>query len=352
MAATTSAHTRSIQRKSVRWLDIQESITGCLFILPAFIIIGLFGLFPIGFAVYVSLHKWRINPNRFAGLENYEKALDNLAYVIFFWVAAILLFLAVRSLIRIRKTAQERGDNPWPWLVPAFVTAVGIVYFIWFFVLLLPEVLNIAEKIKGQTRTRELFVQYLVEAWRMPAVQSALRTSLLIILAGLVLAYLIYRYVSHNTHSTTYYSSLLSVLLLIGGAIVLSWFTWSEIQRAYAEALEAGEPLEVWAQVITISAGFLLLLLSWLSWRGASRQSSTLVMILRIAAGILLVIAAWILIAELPRVVAAGDEDWWQGLKVTAYYSLGTVPFQLGISLFLAALLFQNIRGRSAYRLI
>jgi len=135
-------------------------------------------------------------------------------------------------------------------------------------------------------------------------------------------------------------------------AVVLAWFTWSEIQRAYAEALEAGEPLEVWAQVVTISAGFFLLLLSWLSWRGASRQDSTLTMILRLVAAILLAIGAWVLIAELPRVIAAGDEDWWQGLKVTAYYSIGTVPFQLGISLILAALLYQNIRGKSAYRLI
>jgi multiple sugar transport system permease protein len=58
------------------------------------------------------------------------------------------------------------------------------------------------------------------------------------------------------------------------------------------------------------------------------------------------------LIAELPRVIAAGDKDWWEGLKVTVFYSVGTVPFQLGISLVLATLLFQNIRGKSLYRLI
>ena len=91
MAATTSTSPASVPRKPVRWLDIREGITGCLFILPAFTIIGIFGLFPIGFAVYVSLHKWRITPGRFVGLDNYVKSLDNLAYVAFFWVVGIVL---------------------------------------------------------------------------------------------------------------------------------------------------------------------------------------------------------------------------------------------------------------------
>jgi ABC-type sugar transport system permease subunit len=90
-------------------LDVQESITGCLFILPAFVIIGLFGLFPIGFAVYVSMHRWRITQGRFLGLDNYVKSLDNLAYVAFFWVAAILIFLAIRNFTRMIKKAKEHG---------------------------------------------------------------------------------------------------------------------------------------------------------------------------------------------------------------------------------------------------
>jgi len=66
-----------------RWRDIRENSIGCIFVLPAFILIGVFGLFPIGFSVYVSLHKWRINPGDFNGLGNYTKALGNLAYVVF-----------------------------------------------------------------------------------------------------------------------------------------------------------------------------------------------------------------------------------------------------------------------------
>ncbi len=352
MTATTSPPANSIQRKPVRWLDIRESITGCLFILPAFTIIGLFGIFPIGFAVYVSLHKWRLKPGAFVGLDNYVKAMDNLAYVVFFWITAIVLFLAVRNLIKLNKVAKERGDNPWIWLLPAFVTAVGIAQFLRFVVLLLPEVLGIPDKIKGQERTRALFIQLLGESWRTPTVQSALWVSLLIILVGLVLTYLIHRLVSKSVHGTNYYTTLLSILILAGGALALGWFTWSEIQRAYTEAFEAGESLEIWAQIVTISAGFVLLLLSWLSWQGASKQDSSIKLVFRLFAAMMLLIGAWVLIAELPRVIAAGDEGWWEGLKVTIFYSVGTVPFQLGISLLLATLLFQKIRGKSMFRLI
>jgi multiple sugar transport system permease protein len=101
-----------------------------------------------------------------------------------------------------------------------------------------------------------------------------------------------------------------------------------------------------------MSAGFVLLILSWLVWRRAGQHDSTIGMLLRLGGAAMLLIGAWILIGELPRVIAAGDDDWWQGLKVTAYYSIGTVPFQLGISLLLATLLFQNIRGKGFFRLI
>ncbi len=122
--------------------------------------------------------------------------------------------------------------------------------------------------------------------------------------------------------------------------------------RAYAEALEEGETLVIWAQVTTISAGFLLLLLSWLLWRGASKSDSAKGMVLRLVAASMLAVGAWTLIGELPRVIDAGYEDWWDGLQVTVFYSIGTVPFQLGISLLLAVLLFQNIKGKSFFRLI
>jgi len=40
--------------------QLREYLTAYVFIAPATILIFIFGIFPVGFALYVSLHKWRI----------------------------------------------------------------------------------------------------------------------------------------------------------------------------------------------------------------------------------------------------------------------------------------------------
>ncbi len=49
---------------------------------------------------------------------------------------------------------------------------------------------------------------------------------------------------------------------------------------------------------------------------------------------------------------ALRDPDAWRALRVTATYSLISVPLQLGLGLILAYLLFQKIRGREAFRVL
>ena len=44
------------------------------------------------------------------------------------------------------------------------------------------------------------------------------------------------------------------------------------------------------------------------------------------------------------------DADFWQSLGVTIWYVIGTVPVSLAISLVVAVLLFQNIKGRGIFR--
>jgi hypothetical protein len=43
------------------WRAMRESLTGYFFIAPAVMLIALFGLFPIGYAAYMSLYEWDIN---------------------------------------------------------------------------------------------------------------------------------------------------------------------------------------------------------------------------------------------------------------------------------------------------
>lgn len=60
-----------------RWSNLQEQFTGYLFILPAVLLVALFGIFPIAYAFYMSLRRWRVVDRGFIGLANYEKALGD-----------------------------------------------------------------------------------------------------------------------------------------------------------------------------------------------------------------------------------------------------------------------------------
>ena len=50
-----------------------EAITAYLFLLPAALVLGLFGLFPLVFNAYISLFDWRIKHASFVGLANYAR---------------------------------------------------------------------------------------------------------------------------------------------------------------------------------------------------------------------------------------------------------------------------------------
>jgi multiple sugar transport system permease protein len=57
------------------------------------VIIGVFGLFPIGYAIYMSLHRWRIRRGAFVGLDHYERLLGDLGGAALFLggIAAVAL---------------------------------------------------------------------------------------------------------------------------------------------------------------------------------------------------------------------------------------------------------------------
>lgn len=84
------------QRKegSLKWLNIKEQIAGYLFVLPAFLIIFLFGLFPIGYSFYMSLFNWQVTKGKFVGSENYLKIFGDWRSLIIFLVALAIIVLS------------------------------------------------------------------------------------------------------------------------------------------------------------------------------------------------------------------------------------------------------------------
>lgn len=331
----------------------REALLAYALILPAFIIIFTFGLFPLAFSVYQSSLKG-LNKivGTYDGLGNYVKAIDNLAYVIGFWLSFIFIYLGAKAILEIRKTAKENNESIVVWAIPGVITAVAIALFIRFFFTLLPEVLSIPSKVpRGESLTREMAIDFFGEVWQLDKIQSSFWIAIFAIVIAIVASYLTIRFTPKSARNSAYFAGFLQAFLLFIGAVALTWLTWTEIQSAYLEAFGKGESLEIWAQVITISAGFVLLILSYLMWRTASDRDSTFKILLRFFAAIALAVAGWVLIAELPRIIAEGNKDWWQGLQVTVYFALFTIPLQFTFALTLATILFQNLRGTTWFRM-
>ena len=332
---------------------LRETLLAYLFLTPALIIIGAFGLFPLIFAAYEStLTGLNKIVGTYDGLNNYVKAVGNLTYVLGFWLAVISLFFAFRVVAQGLEAARTKKQNAWPWLAPGALVGVSLAAFIVFIFRFLPALLLIPNKLRGKTNTSEMFRQLVGEAWRSGPVQQAFWAFLLLLIAGLALNYLVERIQQRNVHQETFLDEFMGASFLLVFAGGLGWLTWTEVSNAYAVALAKGQGLDIWTQIITISAGFLLLASAWWLWESASARQSNVSTAFRLGAAALLMVGGWLLIGELPRAIAAGDKEWRQGLVNTVWYSLGTIPAQLGISLVLATLLFQEIKGKGFFRVV
>ncbi len=80
------------KRYSARMRRFKENITGYLFVAPAFLIISVFGLFPIGYSIYMSTFQWRVRKGDFIGIENYKKIIGD-------WTGLLLFLLGIGILI-------------------------------------------------------------------------------------------------------------------------------------------------------------------------------------------------------------------------------------------------------------
>jgi len=329
----------------------REYITGYLMISPAVILIFLFGIFPVGFALYVSMQKWRLKRGDFIGLSNYTTAIGNLAYLMVFVIGIGALLLAFFQFRKIYKELQFSPGQFWLLNLPGFfVAAFGLTFVRWT-VILLPHFLDIANKITGVEKTRELFSQLLREVFIAPDVIQA-RKIMLIFLGVSLIIILSVGFLKRNNQDIKFEFSLAIPWLAVGIGVFILNFVYHEVFNAYAAAVETGVDPGILPQMISISSGAILLFIGWQIWNRANDQTSTPLFFLRLLAAMIVMVGGWILIGELPVIVASGDKDLWVGLRATVFYSLGTVPLQLGISLMLAILLYQNLKGTQFFRMM
>ena len=90
----------------------KDHIVAWGFLTPALVILVAFGLFPIGYAFFVSLHNWRIKKDAFVGFEHYGRALGEGQYLLWFLVGFLLLWgvSRLRSALSSHRAALYRAS--------------------------------------------------------------------------------------------------------------------------------------------------------------------------------------------------------------------------------------------------
>lgn len=94
MTASLPELSPKVRLRSPFLTKLNENLTAYLFILPAFLVIGVFGLFPIGYAIYMSLFNWRVTKGAFTGMANYTKLFGDWTGLALFLVGIAMLVLA------------------------------------------------------------------------------------------------------------------------------------------------------------------------------------------------------------------------------------------------------------------
>ncbi len=158
-------------------------------------------------------------------------------------------------------------------------------------------------------------------------------------IASLVLGVVAYRFWqrARDTEGGDRKQQVLAVVAAVTAVILLV--------RAMPGLVASGE----WTYLVT--AG--LLFLAWLVWKGANHSDSFLRLILRFLSVVALISAAlFFFFVDFQRMWELGNQTFFKSLIYTVFYSLGTVPVQLSVSLALAYILFQGVRGQGAFRLL
>jgi ABC-type sugar transport system permease subunit len=243
----------------------KEAITAYLFLLPASLIIFVFGLWPVVHALYVSLHKWNIKP----------KGSQCFAY----WFASL-----------------GSGSSE----ATAKTDCLGVKNY--------AEVLGLQD---------------------VGAVGG--------LIAAIVLAVVAYALWKKGARRKVNGFHIVAGLLGLAALILLG--------LSFPGLLASGE----WTYLVSLG----LVLAAWLLWKSMGRVEGTAGLILRLlVVSASLGAAAFFFFVDFKRMWELGNDDFFRSLIYTVFYSAGTVPMQLALSLVLAYVLFQGIRGQGWFRLI
>lgn len=131
---------------------VGEWLTALLFLAPALVVLGLFHIFPLVYALWISTRRWRLIDRGFIGMDNYREALTNgdvwrsfvntvyfalgtvPAEMLIAIVIAYLLFQKVRFLTLFRTmyflpyvTSTVAAATVWAWMFDARAGVINTV---------------------------------------------------------------------------------------------------------------------------------------------------------------------------------------------------------------------------------
>ena len=329
-----------------------ENLTAYLFLAPAGVLLLLFGLFPVAFAFFVSLHRWRRFPDEYVGLANYEKALGNLGYIVFFWLALLGLAAAARTGKRLWKTRRLSSGDSHVWsLLSGVISGYAVLLILDWFFKLIPVIMLIPRQVRGQNTSLALFMEKFGDSFATPNVLAAGNVMLLGLLASALFVLVVFlRFRDENRGQVFIFAAITTILLV--ASVFLLRLTISETEAALAAARESGESLPIWSQLVFVSAGIVLMAAAYIIFQRGIRAHENRRFATLVLGGVTLAAGGYLLMAEVPAALAAADDDLLQGFWVTIMYATGTVPVQLSIGLLLAYLLFQPIRFRAFFRMV
>lgn len=347
-----SSQTKPTFFQTHRGRILLENLTAYAFLAPAGLLICLFGLFPVAFAFFVSLHKWRRFPDEYVGLENYEKALGNLGYIVFFWLA-ILAFIGgihiTRRLIQNLRARDNLRDSLY--LIPGIIGGIASLLIIDWVFKLIPVIMDIPRQVRGQDTTLDLFMEKLNESFLSPNALQAGNVMVLGLIVAIVINLVFARVFSAKKISEVIVLSGFATLLFVGAYFLMQLMV-SETQLAISDARESGDALPIWSQLVFITSGIVSIGVAWVIFQRGIKTHDNKRFLLLVMGGLLLAVGGYLLMAELPNALAEADDDLLQGFAVTVMYAIGTVPIQLSIGLVLAYFLFQPIRFRGFFRMV
>ncbi|MBZ0304852.1 MAG: hypothetical protein K8I82_02170, partial [Anaerolineae bacterium] len=283
------------------WFDsrqgrvLLENLTAYLFILPAGAIIFIFGLFPVAFAFFVSLYRWRRFPDEYLGLENYFEALGSFGYVLFFFISLGTFFYVGYLFYQMGRRAGWDG-RAWSYLIPGAANAVASALFINWFFKVLPVVLEVPRRMpRGQARDRSVFLDEFFNSFEFEGIPEAGSRMLIGIMAGLVLS-LVFLWLFRLKNRLDLLIRFTMIGLLVIGGVWLMRLTLAEIDDAIQTAESTGEDLPIWSQVIFIGLGVIFLAAAYFVWTKAVAQFNDRRFILLGLTALLLMAGGYLLI--------------------------------------------------------